>query len=152
MPGPFKLKSGNKPPFKQMGSSPVKHQDLHTPYASPEEFHKAQGGVHDGINYGEDEFRDYGVDKLKKDIELRKDSIDNIDQKIDSLIDARDDMEDRQYRDEERVPIDYVEEEEPVELDLKDDIYDIPADKTDVYIPPSEEEIEATRKGIAYRD
>ena len=144
MPGPFKLKSGNKPPFKQMGSSPAKHQDSHTPYASPEEFHKAQGGVHDGINYGEDEYRDYGVDKLKEDIESRKDSIENIDQKIDSLIDARNEMEDRQYEDEERVPVDY---EEPVEeIELKDDIYDIPADATDVYIPPSEDEIETRRQ------
>ena len=33
--------------------SPLKHDGLHSPHATPEGYHKAQGGVHDGIDYGE---------------------------------------------------------------------------------------------------
>ena len=33
-------------------SSPLKHKGSHIPYTSAEDFHKAQGGVHNGVDYG----------------------------------------------------------------------------------------------------
>ena len=73
--------------------SPLKHDGLHSPHATPEGYHEAQGGVHNGIDYGEGTVVKRMNKKKKEQYEKRRKEeekkVEKVDEKVKPIFPER---------------------------------------------------------------
>ena len=99
--------------------SPLKHKGMHSPYVNEIEYHKAQGGVHDGVDYGKGT-----IYKSKSDEEKAK-----IDQNLKKFQEEEEEKRLKNQKKEEKERLENEKEEErPIVFDI-DSTYVQPSDR-----------------------